>query len=148
MIRPMSVLRVAAVALFATAGACSASILPGDPSGQVAIPVPADSVALRLGTDVPVGGVWLTLTSVPADSRCPQGVQCVWAGDAVAAITVNPGCWKAGCAAPATQLQLHTTTEPKAGDALGYHVTLLGLARIPTAGSATPSYVAWVRVTQ
>ncbi len=147
MSRLSSVARSVIVTLSVALAACSTSVLPGDPSGQ-AIPLPADSVALRLGTDVHVGGVWLTLSSVPNDSRCPQSTQCVWAGDAVAAITVNPGCWKAGCAAPATQLALHTGVDPKAGDALGHHITLLGLAPAPTKTGGPPAYVAWVRVTQ
>ncbi|MEP7382703.1 MAG: hypothetical protein ABI910_13525 [Gemmatimonadota bacterium] len=97
-----------------------------------------------------VGDVWMTLSDVPSDSRCPQGVACVWAGDAVAAINVHPGCYKAGCLAPSFGLNLHTQLEPKAGDALGYHVQLLAIRPEPVHDSPTDPtrYVAWVRVSR
>lgn len=110
----------------------------------------ADSIPLHYRTEVKVGDVWMSLTDVPSDSRCPRDVVCVWAGDAVAAIVVNPGCYKAGCLAPSMLLSLHTNLEPKTGEALGHVVTLLSLQPWPVADAPTPPkrYVAWVRVTQ
>ena len=58
-----------------------------------------DSIPLPYRTDIRVGEIWMTLTDVPSDSRCPIGVTCVWAGDAVADLSVHPGCYKAGCKA-------------------------------------------------
>jgi hypothetical protein len=108
----------------------------------------ADSIPLPYRTDVRVGDVWMSLGDEPSDSRCPTGVACVWAGDAVAAITVHPGCYKEGCAAPSTGLTLHTTLDPKEGDALGYHVRLLALRPEPARDTTIDParYVAWVRV--
>ncbi len=110
----------------------------------------ADSIPLPYRVDVRVGEAWMTLSDVPTDSRCAQGVTCVWAGDAAAEITVHPGCYKAGCLAPSAGLTLHTTLEPKGGDALGYHVQLLDLRPAPVHDVPTdPSrYVAWVRVSR
>ena len=42
---------------------------------------PSDGVAVaRFGETVAVGRVRVTPVSLVEDSRCPQGVQCVWAG--------------------------------------------------------------------
>ena len=110
----------------------------------------ADSIPLPYRTDVRVGDIWMTLTDVPSDSRCPTGVTCVWAGDAVAALAVHPGCYKAGCAAPSAALSLHTGLEPHEGVALGNRVQLLALRPEPVHGTAADSarYVAWVRVSR
>lgn len=50
------------------------------------------TLTLKLGqaVDLPQGKGSLTLDSVD-DSRCPRGVVCVWAGDAVAHLTVRGG---------------------------------------------------------
>ncbi|MCC6929365.1 MAG: hypothetical protein IT359_10285 [Gemmatimonadaceae bacterium] len=108
----------------------------------------ADSIPLLIGRDVHVEDVWMTLTDVPSDSRCPSNVQCVWAGDAVATIAVHPGCYKEGCKAASYVLSLHTTLEPKSGSGWGHKVTLLSLAPHPhdTARIDRSRYVAWVRV--
>ncbi len=110
----------------------------------------ADSIPLPYGKDVRVGEVWMSLTDVPSDSRCPRGVVCVWAGDAVAAIAVHPPCYKAGCEAPSAGLSLHTNLEPREGVGLGYRVQLLALLPGPVNGKPTErsSFVAWVRVTK
>jgi len=110
----------------------------------------ADSIPLPYRTDVRVGEIWMTLAGVPSDSRCPIGVTCVWAGDAVAALAVHPGCYSAGCRAPSVALSLHTTLEPRAGEALGYRVQLLALRPEPVYGTPVDSsrFVAWVRVSR
>ena len=110
----------------------------------------ADSIPLAHHVDVRVGDVWMTLSDVSSESRCPRGVTCIWAGDAVADIGVHPGCYKAGCAAPSVLLSLHAMLQPQSGDALGYRVQLLALVPGQVAGvAADPArYVAWVRVTK
>lgn len=109
----------------------------------------ADSIPLPYRTDVRVGNVWMNLTDVLADSRCPQGVACVWAGDAAVSIVVHPGCYKDGCAAPSASITLHTTLEPRIDSALGYRVQLLSLKPEPVVDTPVDSsqYVAWVKVT-
>ena len=110
----------------------------------------ADSIPLILSKDVHVGEVWMTLTDVHSDSRCPRGVTCVWAGDAVAAIAVHPPCFKAGCKAASVRLELHTSLEPRAGVGWSHRVQLLALQPEPIHGKPTDpaTHVAWVRVTK
>ena len=52
-------------------------VTPGSPS-----PSPGNSgiTYARLGETVTVGGLRVTPLALIEDSRCPQGVQCVWAG--------------------------------------------------------------------
>lgn len=109
-----------------------------------------DSIPLPIGKEVRVGEVWLVLSGVPNDSRCPRGVVCVWEGDAIAAITVHPPCYKQGCKAASAGLELHTRLDPRSGEGWGHRVELLSLLPYPArdAGSERPPYVAWVRVTQ
>jgi hypothetical protein len=109
----------------------------------------ADSVPLPFGRVVKVGEVYLQLGEV-SDSRCPAGVQCVWAGDGVATLAVHPPCYAAGCKAASTMLTLHTGMEPKAGLGWGHRVELVALRPAPVANQAVDQsrYVAWVRVTR
>ena len=64
------------------------------------------------------------------DSRCPPGVQCVWAGDAIVAFEWSP----AGGAAQA--FELHTGKEPRSHDLGQRRLTLDTLERgaTPAAG--------------
>lgn len=71
------------------------------------------------------------LDSVPEDSRCPQNVACIWAGNARVRITMT----KSG--GQKQQLELNTETEPKAASYLGYRVQLVQLTPLPIAGQAT-----------
>lgn len=69
---------------------------------------------------------------VSADSRCPKGVRCVWAGDATVRVWVQRG------AEPKLQRELHTT--PGATQAvrlLGHELRLLQLDPYPLAGQPT-----------
>ena len=51
-------------------------------AGCVTAPPPGDSalVYARIGQTVAVGGPRVTPLALLEDSRCPQGVQCIWAG--------------------------------------------------------------------
>ena len=71
-----------ALALLAplTALAACATVPPADDSGV--------SWA-RLGQTVNVGGPSVTPLKLVEDSRCPQGVQCVWAGRVVVSATIS-----------------------------------------------------------
>lgn len=57
------------------------------------------------------------------DSRCPPGVQCVWAGDATIAMRWTPA------SGAAQDFELHTTLDPKSFDAGNRTVTLTALER-------------------
>lgn len=53
---------------------------------------PADDPGVswaRLGQTVNVGGPSVTPLKLVEDSRCPQGVQCVWAGRVVVSATIS-----------------------------------------------------------
>ncbi len=66
-----------------------------------------DTVELRPGqwVDLSEQGYRITFLSVPTDSRCPTGVQCVWAGDAAVHLKVS--------GTEARDCTLHTTLNPK-----------------------------------
>ena len=110
----------------------------------------SDSIPLPHGKIVRVGEVYLALSGVPSESRCPTDGVCVWAGDAVAAIVVHPPCYMAGCKAASFALALHTSTEPRSGEGWGHKVRLLALTPAPLSTRPTDQsrYVAWVRVTK
>ena len=82
---------------------------------------------LRVGRSATVAGEGLTVSfeGVPSDSRCPTGVQCVWAGNAVVQVVLS----KDGKAFGA---ELHTNLDPKSVDYLNYNVALVSLAPYPT----------------
>ena len=61
-------------------------VTPGTP-----VPSPGDSglVYARMGETVTVGGPRVTPLALIEDSRCPQGVQCVWAGRVRISATIS-----------------------------------------------------------
>lgn len=54
--------------------------------------------------------VAITVTAIPQDSRCPVDVVCVWAGDAVVALTLHVG--RPDGDGPDVEAELHTGLEP------------------------------------
>ena len=93
-----------------------------------------EEFALRVGESARVGseGVEVVLEEVVADSRCAEGVQCVWEGDAVVRVGLS-----VGAAAPGS-LELHTAArERRAATRGGYRVLLVGLEPRPVAGRVT-----------
>lgn len=132
----MRVVLVLALALSACLWGCD--------STRAAAPVSvADgaSVSLRAGESATSGDRQLQFgfEQVIADSRCPTGVQCIWAGDAVVRVW-----WQHG-SGPREVHDLHTTvsalTAVKAPHA---DIRLLSLSPWPVAGRAigTVDYVA------
>lgn len=49
---------------------------------------PVESAGCALQAPCDLGGVIATVTAIN-DSRCPEGAQCMWAGDAVVTVTVG-----------------------------------------------------------
>ena len=74
-------------------------------------------------------GLRIRFDAVRADSRCPRGVTCVWAGDAVVALTVE-----ADDGPVETELHTHPSRETTA-DVAGHRITLQGLAPEPEDGT-------------
>ncbi len=99
---------------------------------------------LKAGQEAQVVGTPITLRfkSVSQDSRCPSGVQCVWAGDAVVNLRVS--------STEGTTLDtgVHTNLEPRTAVVSGYQVRVVGLNPAPKSGVAIPAgnYVASLQV--
>jgi hypothetical protein len=108
---------------------------------------PLTTFDLRPGEVVTVEANKLVVTfkQVSQDSRCPDGVQCVWAGDATVHLDANPG------QANAASADLHTNTQggPAQATLNGYTVQLVALSPYPKNGQQIQpgDYVATLRVT-
>ena len=63
--------------------------------------------------------------SLVDDSRCPEGVDCIWAGNGKITVIVRKGKSKP------VALELNTMTEPKSVTYEGYEITLVKLAPYP-----------------
>lgn len=88
----------------------------------------------------------LTFIDVPSDSRCPEGVQCVWAGDAEAVFEVRMG-------DETMEVGLHThggAQYPDQRTVAGYTVHLKKLDPYPVEGRKIDpeAYEATVEVTE
>jgi hypothetical protein len=128
------------------AAACSRSRSITEPQVYTQVEL-ADSVKIRVNETVIVEGIRIRLLGVPSDSRCAIDVVCIWAGDAVASLGVEMNC---DCRVAPVSLDLHTSLEPKAGDAFGYRVRLLAITPAPRSlvDINPDAYVAHVRVTK
>jgi len=101
-------------------------INPGTPS-------PAVLVDLHPGQSFRPPGSTFTarFDSVTSDSRCPLGVQCIWAGDGATGLTIV---WDVG---PANACTLHTTLSPNIITVGGYYIQLKELDPYPRYGTPT-----------
>ena len=70
-------------------------------------------------------GMRLKFSGLVDDSRCPEGVDCIWAGNGQITLTVRKGTSKS------ISFELNTTTEPKSFTYQGYEITLVRLAPYP-----------------
>ena len=71
------------------------------------------SLVLAIGERVPLAGGSLLLQRIAADSRCPKGAQCIWAGEVTLAFEYTPP------AGAARAFELSETTSPRTS--LGSH---------------------------
>ena len=91
--------------------------------------------ALRVGESarIEAEGIEVGVEAVVADSRCAQGVQCVWEGDAEVRVWLRVG------AGAREEAVLHTAArERRAARLHGYALRLVRLDPAPVAGRATP----------
>lgn len=81
---------------------------------------------LRVGERVVIkeAGLNITFSAVAEDSRCPTGVNCIWAGNGRIVVQVSKGRKKA-------DVQLNTGIEPKEGRFHDYAVKLVELNPYP-----------------
>lgn len=119
--------------LTAPLAACASGSEAGPASGSTdderrAVDLPA-TVTLAPGERVLANGPDLPVTfaDVSEDSRCPEGVTCVWAGRAVVQVEVGDG------EAPTIALEIGGESR----DARGLRLTAEALDPYPRAGAAT-----------
>lgn len=108
--------------------ACSTAVPAGD--GAVRIEL-GQSFSLRVGevAQTADGGLRVGFEGVSADSRCPKGEQCVWAGDAVARVWLQQG------TGPRAVGELHTAQgAPQTLRLQGLELRLLRLDPYPVSG--------------
>ena len=116
------------------------------PAGSTPRDTAGDEVIeLRVGTTAPVPGTTSTISFVRVadDSRCPKGVKCIWEGDAVVELRVQPQ------QAEASRVEVHTNQRFQRQARIdGVTVTLETLAPYPEADAPVPAdrYVATLRI--
>jgi hypothetical protein len=93
-------------------------VLGCDSSQNPITPRAGEQFRLRYGQTAVLQGSGLILrfTNVRADSRCPVGAMCVWAGNAEIVLQVSR-----------SDYSLNTTLEPKEVAHLNYTIALLGV---------------------
>jgi len=94
-----------------------------------------DTLTLAAGESAEFFGVEIGFLAIREDSRCPADVQCVWAGNAAAEISVGPADGRMG---PTHPLVLNTGIEPQSGEALSTRVTLLEVRPEPVSTQPIP----------
>ena len=110
------------------------------PAARTQEPAPAEgTVVLAIGAPKRAAGTDLTVTfeAVVEDSRCPTGVQCIWAGDAAVRIRLA-----APDLAPATAT-LHTNLDTAKETTYGaWKISIQAVTPAPTAtgGVRTEDY--------
>jgi hypothetical protein len=82
---------------------------------------------IKIGQQVSIRseGLKLSFTQVAEDSRCPEGVQCIWAGNGKIVLRVSQARRRSSV------MRLNTTTDPKQAAYRGYEVKLVGLNPYP-----------------
>ncbi len=88
---------------------------------------------LKIGQNALIKGEGLVIgfNSVDEDSRCPEGVDCIWAGNAKITVKATKS------DSETVSAQLNTTTEPKEVDYKQYRITLVKLDPRPKAETIT-----------
>lgn len=120
--------RYAAGALIVAALGCSGSTEPQVDS-NVSLLENVTEVTVPYGQTVQLDHSVLKLTfaRVVEDSRCPAGVTCIWAGNAVVEIGIAAG------SGPTVPLQINANMERRYADWNGVRVTVVELAPLPRA---------------
>jgi hypothetical protein len=135
---------LAIIAAVACAGS-GAAVGSNNPVGTKVVTVDQDFDLAPAGTATIDGGaLTLAFDKVAEDSRCPTGVQCVWAGNGAVVLTV------AAAGVANSSVTLNTTLTPHAATVGPYQISLVGLKPYPKQGSAIPStsYIATLRITR
>jgi hypothetical protein len=101
---------------------CAPAPAPGAAPPSPSSVAPGADFALPLGQSRTVAGIDVGFGSVLSDSRCKPGVQCVWEGDAVVAVSLSGG--EAG----QKTVELHSNARfPRTADHAGHRVELVSV---------------------
>ena len=99
---------------------------------------------LKVGQEVRIreAGIKVRVNGVVEDSRCPTGVQCIWAGNGKVSVKLS----KAG--GESVSVELNTSAGPQSSTYQGYEVRLLSLDPYPKDGVkiSKDDYVATLEV--
>jgi len=100
------------------------------------------TVEIQIGEEKKIGGLLIAFEGVAEDSRCPEGVVCVWAGNARAHFSATD---RSGAR---VEFDLNTGLQPRAHRFGGYTIKLEKLAPYPHVDRETKvdEYVATVFV--
>jgi hypothetical protein len=82
---------------------------------------------IKVGQQVTIKKLSIKFSAVNSESRCPTGVQCIWAGNAAIAVEIAK---KNKKPVPAT-LNTNTGVQPNELDYKGYKIKLVGLNPYP-----------------
>jgi hypothetical protein len=104
------------------------------------------TLEVRVGQEATVAAHKLKIkfVAVREDSRCPEGVQCIWAGNARVALKLTRARMRAAT------VELNTTTEPREITYANYTIKLTNLAPRPVQDRQTNTrdYVATLFVSK
>ena len=143
--RPITALAFTAVLALAACTTPNTAITASGPAASGVVNIDRD-FDLKPGQTARVDGAAFSVSfvSVPEDSRCPTGVQCVWAGNGAVSLVITDD------TGAKTTVVLNTTLSPRSVRAAGYEISLTGLKPDPKPGSPIPlaEYVATLRVTR
>jgi hypothetical protein len=121
---------VLAAVLLASLSACRSSRETDAPTSPSPL---SREVQLAPGESARVDGLTIAFEGVPADSRCPADVQCIWEGDAVVVVRASES------SRESSALELHTAGRfPREGTYGRYTVRLVSLAPQPRDGAPVP----------
>lgn len=116
--------RCAALLVFLTAVACRGNA-PLSPPPTLGGALPNYQFALGVGEQVYVqnAGFYLTFDGVGRDTRCPRDATCVWAGNAIALVSVR----RQSLGNSEGQIALNTFFDPRAVTVSGWIIELVSI---------------------
>ena len=92
------------------------------------------TLTIKQKENIKSGDLTIEFVAVLEDSRCPEGVNCIWAGNAKVQIKVS----KNGAATET--IELNTNLQPRTVNYQGYTITLAGVNPYPKDGVKTAGY--------
>jgi hypothetical protein len=106
-------------------GASTVTPIPIIPTEQLIEPQLDEEIQIKIGESVALEGGRLTIKfkSLAGDSRCPQGVECVWEGNAEVILEVSKN-----------EITLNTALDPKEKVVGDYNIQLRDVIPYPKAG--------------